>query len=70
MSKSEKILKEIVKKDKVKDTLTEILVREEMLIGDDDVFAYTSVNALASALGFSESYLNGVIMDNYYSDKY
>lgn len=69
MSKSEKILKEIVRNNKVKDSLTERLFREEMLM-EDGVFAYTSVSSLASTLGFSESYLNGVIMDSYYSDKY
>lgn len=69
MSKSEVILKKIVKENEIKENITERLIREEMLIGDD-VFAYTSINTLASALGFSESYLNGVIMDNYYSDKY
>ena len=69
MNKSEIILKEMVKKSEVKDNLTERLIREEMLM-EEDVLAYTSINSLASALGFSESYLNGVIIDSYYSDKY
>lgn len=69
MSKSEVILKEILRSDRVKNDLTERLIKEEMLM-EEDVLAYTSINALAYALGFSESYLNGVIIDSYYSDKY
>lgn len=69
MSKSEVFLKGIIKSNEVKDVLTERLIREEMYM-QEDVLAYTSINALAYALGFSESYLNGVIIDSYYSDKY
>lgn len=69
MSKSEVILKQVVRRNKVKDALAERLIREEMLM-EEDVLAYTSINSLAYALGFSESYLNGVIIDSYYSDKY
>lgn len=69
MSKSEVFLKGIIKSNEVKDVLTERLIREEMYM-QEDVLAYTSINALAHALGFSESFLNGVIIDSYYSDKY
>ena len=69
MSKSEVILKEWVRSNSAKDILTERLIREEMLM-QEDVLAYTSINALAYELGFSEDYLNGVIIDSYYSDKY
>ena len=69
MSKSKKKIKEMVRNNEDKDSLTERFIREEMLM-EDGVFAYTSVSSLASTLGFSESYLNGVIMDSYYSDKY
>lgn len=69
MSKSEVFLKEIIRVNEAKNDLTERLIKEEMLM-EEDVLAYTSINSLASALGFSESYLNGVIIDSYYSDKY